>query len=126
MAPASTVVLVPAGHAPFALWNRSGNQAVRLLLNSPLQPLVGRQLALITVTGRRTGREHTLPVGYKQDGERLTIPVLWPERKLWWRNLSDGAPVRLRLRGKDRTGHAELRGDEHSELTVEVLLDPAA
>jgi hypothetical protein len=118
------VLSVPAGHAPFALWNRSGNQAVRLLLSSPLHPLVSRQLTLITVTGRRTGREHTLPVGYKQDGERLTIPVLWPSRKLWWRNLSGGAPVRLRFRGEDRTGQAQVRGDDHSEVTVEVLLDP--
>jgi hypothetical protein len=114
---------MPAGHAPFALWNRSGNQVVRLLLSSPLHPLCSRQLTLITVTGRRTGHEHTLPVGYKQEGERLTIPVLWPGRKLWWRNLRDGAQVRLRLRGEDRTGHGHARGDEHSGVSVEVLLD---
>lgn len=118
------MVLVPAGHAPFAVWNRSGNQLVRLLLSSPLRSLAGRQLALITVTGRRSGREHTLPVGYKQNGERVRIPVMWPERKLWWRNLADGAPVRLRLRGVDRTGQAQVQGDERSGLTVEVLLDP--
>jgi F420H(2)-dependent quinone reductase len=114
---------MPAGHAPFALWNRTGNQLVRLLLSSPLHPLVSRRLTLVTVTGRRTGRERTLPVAYKRDGERLTIPVLWPERKLWWRNLREGAPVRLRLRGEDRTGHAHARGDEHSDVSVEVLLD---
>lgn len=96
------------------------------MLSSPLHPLVSRQLTLITVTGRRTGREHTLPVGYKLNGERLTIPVLWPGRKLWWRNLSGGAPVRLRFRGKDRTGQAQVLGDERSEVTVEVLLDPIA
>lgn len=97
---------------------------MRLLLSSPLHPLVSRQLTLITVTGRRTGSEHTLPVGYRQSGERLTIPVLWPARKLWWRNLSDGAPVRLRFRGKDRTGQARARGDDRSGVSVEVLLDP--
>jgi hypothetical protein len=115
---------MPTGHAPFALWNRSGNQVVGLLLRSPLHPLVSRQLALITVTGRRTKREHTLPVGYTQDGERLSIPVLWPQRKLWWRNLRDGAPVRLRLRGEDRTGHACAQGDESSGVSIKVVLDP--
>jgi hypothetical protein len=115
---------VPAGHAPFALLNRSGNRLVRLLLRSPLHPLVSRRLTLITVTGRRTGREHTLPVGYRESGERLTIPVLWPERKLWWRNLRDGAPVRLRLRGVDRNGEAQARVDDRDGVIVEVLLDP--
>jgi hypothetical protein len=114
---------MPAGHAPFALWNRSGNQIIRLLLQSPAHPLLSPRLTLITVTGRRSGREHTLPVAYRQDGERLTIPVMWPDRKLWWRNLSDGAPVRLRHRGEDRTGSARTHGDEHHEVSVEVLLD---
>jgi hypothetical protein len=117
---------MPSGHAPFALWNHSGNRVVALLLRSPASPLLSRRLTLITVTGRRSGREHTLPVAYKQDGERLTIPVLWPERKLWWRNLRDGAPVRLRHRGADRTGDAHAHGDEHGEVSVDVQLNPAA
>jgi F420H(2)-dependent quinone reductase len=115
---------VPAGHAPFALWNRSGNRIVRLLLRSPAHPLLGRRLTLITVTGRRTGREHTLPVAYRKLGESLTIPVMWPERKLWWRNLRDGAPVRLRLNGKDRSGRAHAKEGDRGEVSVEVLLDP--
>jgi F420H(2)-dependent quinone reductase len=117
---------VPAGHAPFALWNRSGNRAVALLLRSPFHRLVSRQLTLITVTGRRSGRQHTLPVAYSESEQRLAIPVMWPERKLWWRNLRDGAPVRLRLRGVERTGQAHARVDEDGGVRVEVLLDPAA
>ncbi len=120
------MVDVPAGHAPFALWNRSGNQVVALLLRSPLHPLVSGQLALITITGRRTGREHTFPVGYKRDGERIMIPVLWPERKLWWRNLRGGAQVRLRLAGEQRSGQARALEDERNAVSVEVLLDSRA
>ncbi len=116
---------MPAGHAPFAFWNRSGNRVVQALLRSPAHRLVSGRLTLITVTGRRSGLEHTLPVSYKQDGERLTIPVMWPDRKLWWRNLREGAPVRLRHRGEDRSGQAQAQGDEHSEVSVEVLLAPA-
>ena len=114
---------MPAGHAPFALWNRSGNRVIALLLRSRLHPLVSRQLTLITVTGRRSGREHTLPVAYQESGQRLTIPVMWPERKLWWRNLHDGAPVRLRLRGVDRTGMAHARVNDQDGVSVEVVLD---
>ena len=117
---------MPAGHAPFALWNRSGNQVVALLLRSPVHSVASGRLALITVTGRRSGREHTLPVGYEQDGERLRIPVLWPQRKLWWRNLRDGAPVRLRLRGEARTGRAQAQVDDRGDVHVQVLLDARA
>jgi hypothetical protein len=103
--------------------NRTGNPLVRLLLRSPLHRLASGRLALITVTGRKSGREHTFPVGYERVGDTVEVPVLWPERKLWWRNLrGDGAPVRLRLRGEDRAGHAVVRGDEHSGVSVEVRL----
>ena len=114
---------MPAGHAPFAIWNRTGNRLVALLLRSPLHPVASRQLAVITVTGRRSGREHSFPVGYSRSGEQVTIPVMWPQRKLWWRNLRGGAPVRLRLRGEVRTGQAQVRGDERGEVVVEVQLD---
>ncbi len=112
----------PAGHAPFAIWNRSGNRLIAVLLRSPLHPLL-RGLTLITVTGRRTGAEHTLPVAYQQSGERLTIPVMWPERKLWWRNLRDGASVRVRLGGAERSGRAIALVDERGGVRVEVVLE---
>jgi|SRR5947209_10311314 len=116
---------MPRGHVPFAVFNRTGNPVIAAVLRSPLHPLVSSRLALITVTGRRTGREHTFPVGYTLEGETVTVPVMWPERKVWWRNLRDaGAPVRLRLRGQQRTGHAQARGDEASGVKVEVRLDP--
>jgi len=117
---------VPAGHAPFALLNRTGNRMIRMMLVSPAHRVVSGRLALITVTGRRTGRQHTFPVGYKRDSERVTIAVGLPERKVWWRNLRDGAPVRLRLAGQQRTGNAQVHGDERSGVSVEVLLDPRA
>jgi F420H(2)-dependent quinone reductase len=112
------------GHAPFAMWNRTGNRAVALLLRSPLHPLVSRHLALITVTGRRSGRDYTFPVGYRREGERVTIDVGWPNRKLWWRNLRGDGSVRLRLQGGDRTGHAQVHGNAQTGVNVEVQLDP--
>jgi hypothetical protein len=113
----------PPGHAPFALWNRSGNRLVAVLLRSALHPLVSRHLALISVTGRRTGAVHTFPVGFRESGDVLTIPVMLPQRKLWWRNLRDGAPVSLRLRGAERSGQAVARVDDGGGVTVEVRLD---
>ena len=108
----------------WAIVNRTGNRVVRLLLRSPLHPLASRNLALITVTGRRSGRKFTFPVSYLQEDDRVRITVGWPDQKLWWRNLrGEGGPVRLRIRGVERTGHAVARGDERTGVTVEVQLD---
>jgi len=115
---------MPRGHGGFALLNRTGNPFIRLLLRSPLHPLLSRRLALITVTGRRSGREHTFPVGYVRVGDVVTITVGAPERKRWWRNLTTPAPVRLRVRGKDLTGQAQARGTE--EKGIEVIVNLAA
>ena len=119
-----TVASMSHGHAPFAVLNRTANPVVRAVLSSPLHPLLSRGPALITVTGRRSGRRYTFPVGYRQDGDRVTVNVGAPARKRWWRNLRDQDRVEMRIRGKRRAGHAQAHGDQRSGVTVEVLLDP--
>ena len=116
---------MPQGHTPFAVFNRTANPFVRAVLGSPLHPLLSRSLALITVTGRRTGRRYTFPVGYRRDGDRVTVHVGWPQRKHWWRNLTDRGRVEMVIRGQRYQGDARARGDEHTGVTVEVDLDPA-
>ena len=114
----------PERHGRFAVLNQTGNRLVRGVLRSPLHRLASGRLALITLTGRRSGRSYTIPVGYSQDGDRVTIEVGWPERKVWWRNLRDGAEVGLRLRGVERSGHARAHGDVGSGVKVLVDLHP--
>ena len=121
---ASYSLRMPGGHAVFGLWNRTGNRAVALVLRSPLHPVVSGHLALITVTGRRSGRDYTFPVGYRATGRRVRIPVGWPTHKRWWRNLEGGARVQLRMGGEQHSGLAEVHGDERSGVIVEVQLDP--
>ena len=119
-----TVACMSQGHTRFAVFNRVVNPFVRAVLSSRLHRLLSRGLALITVTGRRSGRQYTFPVGYHQDADRVIVSVGWPERKRWWRNLRHGGRVEMRIRGKRRAGHAQAHGDERSGVTVEVLLDP--
>jgi F420H(2)-dependent quinone reductase len=109
---------------PFTLLNRVINPLVRLLIRSPLHPLVSRRIALITFTGRRSGRRYTIPVGYQIAGTRLTITVGSPERKVWWRNLrGTGAPVELVVRGHPRSGRA-VATRSGPRAVVSVALDP--
>src|SRR5690349_2150016 len=110
---------MPKGHGPFAVVNRVLNPGLRLFLKGPLHHPLSGSTALITVTGR----VFTIPVAYSRDGDVVRIEVGWPERKRWWRNLTDpGAPVTIRLRGTDHTGHAVAHGDELEGVTVEVRL----
>jgi hypothetical protein len=113
-------------HTPFVVVNRVVNPVVRAVLRSPAHGLLSGHLALLTVTGRRTGCAFTFPVGYHRDGDRVTVGVDWPERKRWWRNLSDAAPVEIWLAGVRRAGTGQARGDEHAGVTVEIQLDGPA
>jgi F420H(2)-dependent quinone reductase len=117
---------MPQGHTPFAVFNRTANPVVRAVLGSALHPLLSRGLALISVTGLRTGRRYTFPVSYRREGDRVTVTVGWPQRKRWWRNLRDGGRVEMRIRGRQYQGDASVRGDEHTGVTVEVQLDADA
>lgn len=107
------------------------NPRLVALLRSPRWgPRLGRHLALLTYTGRRSGRTFSTPVGYRGTGRAVTIPVMLPGAKTWWRNfLGGGGPVALLLAGVERTGHAVARRDDRGHVTVTVELDapqPAA
>jgi len=110
------------GSVRFAAMNKLVNPLVGALLRSPLHRLLSARLALLTVTGRRSGDAHTFPVAYEQQGDRVRIAVGWPEQKRWWRNLRGGAPLRMRLRGRELAGYGETRGDERTGVAVEVRL----
>lgn len=90
-----------------------------------LGPLLRRGITEITYVGRRSGRTFRTPVGYRRDGDEVSIIVLVPDRKTWWRNfLAAGGPIAVHLDGVDRPGHAVARRDERGRVTVTVRLDP--
>jgi deazaflavin-dependent oxidoreductase (nitroreductase family) len=84
------------------------NPAISAMLRSRLHWLLSPGLMLLTVTGRRTGRRYTIPVGYQRDGEIVTVMVSKAPRKQWWRNYRESASVELWLRGRVRHGRAEV------------------
>jgi hypothetical protein len=104
------------------------NAAVRPLVASPRWGgPVGGWMAVVSYTGRRSGRTFSIPVGYTRRGDDLTIPVELPGQKTWWRNfLGDDGPIAVRLRGVDRSGHAVANRDDTGQVTGTVHLEPAA
>ena len=105
---------------------RALNRAAVGLTNLPvLGDVVGRGLVEIRYTGRRSGRSFQTPVNYRLDGDRVTIAVMSPDAKSWWRNfLGDGVPITLLdISGSDRTGHAVATRDDRGRVRVNVQLD---
>ncbi len=102
------------------------------LLNAPVAALatsrrfgriVGRNVAIITYTGRRSGRTISIPVAYRRKGDDLQIAANMPEAKNWWRNFTgDGAPMSVRLNGVEHVGHAVAERDTSGHVTVHIRL----
>jgi len=96
------------------------NPLVCALLRSPLHWIASSGLALITVTGRRTGKRYTIPVGYQRDADVLVVLVSEARGKQWWRNYEEPAPIELRLHGRDLTGVARVVSPESAEFRERV------
>jgi len=100
------------------------NPLVAGILRSPLHFALSHALALLTVTGRHTGRRYAIPVGYQRDRDVLVVMVSEARKKQWWRNYYEPAPIEVRLRGADHRGEASLvaPGSEefrsHAEATL--------
>jgi deazaflavin-dependent oxidoreductase (nitroreductase family) len=77
---------------------------VAFLLRSPLNIFMGDTM-LITVTGRKTGRKYTTPVGYFRENGDLWI--MTSRDRTWWRNVRGGAQVSMRMHGHESKGYAE-------------------
>ena len=79
------------------------NKTMKFIIRSPLHGMVSKYLTLITFTGRKSGKTYTTPVSYYQQNNQVTIFT----HANWWKNLRNGAPVTLRLRGRNIQGLAE-------------------
>jgi deazaflavin-dependent oxidoreductase (nitroreductase family) len=90
-----------------ARFMRGVNVPMRRVLGLPFSTPISRRLMLLHLTGRKTGRAYRQPVSYMADGATL----LSPGGGNWKRNLREGEPVRVRLRGRDRQAWPELVRD---------------
>lgn len=95
----------------------NGNGFMSWVLRSPFHGILSNGMMLITVTGRKTGKQYTTPVGFYEEDRYLW--VLTSRNRTWWKNLQGGAPVSLLLRRQPVSGIAE---PELESGTVETLL----
>ncbi|CAG0944793.1 hypothetical protein ANRL1_01945 [Anaerolineae bacterium] len=88
------------------------NPIITELLRSPFHAFISKNMMLITFTGRKSGKSFTTPTNYVRDGEDLF--VISYRHRTWWKNLRDGAPVTMRLAGKDCAGIGQVFEDDRS------------
>ena len=79
--------------------NSLGNLFIKPLLRSPLHFFVSGSLMLVTFTGRKSGTVYATPVQYFRDDD--TIVFFTNKLRAWWKNLTSGRPVTLRIKGRD-------------------------
>jgi deazaflavin-dependent oxidoreductase (nitroreductase family) len=90
----------------------NGNDFMSWVLRSPFHGILSGGMMLITVTGRRTGKKYTTPVGYyREDGY---LWVITSRDRTWWKNLCGGAEVDLLLKRKPVAAYAETDLDENA------------
>ena len=88
----------------------TGNDFMSWVLRSPFHGMLSDGMMLITITGRKTGKKYTTPVGYYREGDYLW--VITSHDRTWWKNLRGGAEIGLLLKRKPVTAHAEVELDE--------------
>jgi hypothetical protein len=100
------------------------NAPVAAIAASPrLGRILGRNITMISYTGRRSGRSFTIPVAYRRRGDEIEIAANMPDAKTWWRNfLGNGAPLTLLLDGTERAGHGVAHRDDNGHVTLAVRL----
>lgn len=86
------------------------NPIARFVLGTRLHFLMSGRLMLLSFTGRKTRRSYVTPVSYVQAVDSLLVPG----GGAWWKNLGNGLPTRVRLRGMWR------------DVTPEVISGPIA
>jgi deazaflavin-dependent oxidoreductase (nitroreductase family) len=99
-----------------SLLNLIANPFMKLVLHSPLHGLVSGSTLLITFTGRKSGKVFTTPTNYLRDGN--TISIVSFRSRTWWRNLRGGAPVTLRLQGRDMKGQGAVIEDDEGVVAA--------
>lgn len=87
------------------LLNRLAHPFVKFILRTPFHSLLSDTMLLLTVTGRRSGKQYTFPVNYMRDGDTLVV-ISWADRT-WWKNVYGGADVSVRFAGQWLRAHAE-------------------
>jgi hypothetical protein len=79
------------------------HKLMKRVLRSALHPVASGNTALLSFSGRKTGKRYTIPVSYVAENGMFLLMTKFK----WWRNLRGGARVNLTIKGRELEGVAE-------------------
>ena len=91
-----------------AMAMRMLNVPMRRILGLPFRTPLSKNLMLLYLTGRRTGKSYRQPVSYVRHGDGT---LLTPGGGKWKLNLEPGRPEKIRLGGHDVLARPDLVAD---------------
>ena len=80
--------------------------------------MVGAPVLLLTTTGRKTGRRHTIPLLYLEDGENFVVVASnggAPRHPAWWSNLRADPEANVEIGGRALRARAQKASPEEKE-----------
>ncbi|ASF07397.1 hypothetical protein NBRGN_061_00290 [Nocardia brasiliensis NBRC 14402] len=85
----------------------------------------GGDLILLTTTGAKSGKQHTVPLGPGYRGDIMYVSSFMEERyPAWWHNIKANPQVTIELRDKTYRGTGRvLEGADYDEFAAWVLAD---
>ena len=93
------------------------NPVLEFILRSPFRFLLPKNWVVLTYTGRKTHKKHSLIFHVAQyKDEFIVVPGCFGELPTWWRNFRKESPVDLLYKGKSIECSA--RAIEHNETVA--------
>ena len=89
------------------------NPVMETILKSPVHKVVSDGILIITFMGIKSGKEYSTPISYVM--ENGTVYCFTHAQ--WWRNLAQGAEVKVRLKGQDTAGFAQVEAEDIDQKT---------
>jgi hypothetical protein len=105
--PATTTQVPPRRGRRQAMMFRIVNVPMRQILGLPFRTPLSKNLMLLYLTGRRTGKRYRQPVSYVRHGDTL----LTPGGGKWKLNLDPDRQEKIRLGGRDIWARPDLVAD---------------
>lgn len=85
------------------------NTLVVAMLKSRFHSLISGSVAVVTYTGRKSGKVYEVPANFVQIEDRVLLTSF--QKRTWWRSLTGGARVTIRMRGVDYEATSEVHQD---------------
>ena len=78
-----------------------------------LGTLIGNGIALLTTTGRKTGKSRVTPLQYEEINGKVYLGAALGPQADWVRNIKADPKVTLRIKSRCLSGTAEIQTDPH-------------